>query len=140
MSTLKVRARVSASKQRYALVPQYEALDHVASGLRKFPSYVGMSLFFDERERAGFKPCGVVEIEDSHMHRKHIVDGDLWAADEETAKACGVPFDGTFGGDEIHAAELAASAAPVAPKEPEPAPELAPIVAEHDEPTPPAAA
>jgi hypothetical protein len=26
-------------------------------------------------------------------------DGDLWPADEETAKACGCPFDPTFGGE-----------------------------------------
>ena len=26
-------------------------------------------------------------------------DGDLWAADEETAQFCGVPFDPKFGGE-----------------------------------------
>jgi len=138
MPTLKVRARVSASKGRYALVPRYEVVDAVFSGLRKFPDYVGMSLFFDEKERAGFKPSGVVEIEDTHLHRQHVVEGDLWAADEATAKACGVKFDPAFGNDEFVAKEIAENAAQpapsaVAPTEPAPATEPA-------EPTPPAAA
>jgi hypothetical protein len=30
---------------------------------------------------------------------KAIKNGELWAADEETARICGVAFDPTFGGD-----------------------------------------
>lgn len=35
-----------------------------------------------------------------HDLAKAVKDGDLWAADEATAKACGVDFDPTFGGED----------------------------------------
>jgi hypothetical protein len=39
------------------------------------------------------------EIDYHHDLAKACRDGDLWAADEATAKACGVPFDPSFGGE-----------------------------------------
>lgn len=39
------------------------------------------------------------EIAYHHDLKKAAGDGELWPADEETAKACGVPFDPTFGGE-----------------------------------------
>lgn len=39
------------------------------------------------------------ELPYHHDLRKAVMDGDLWPADEATAKACGVAFDPKFGGE-----------------------------------------
>jgi len=117
MPTLKVRARTSASRGRYALVPRYELVDHIASGIVRFPQYVGMKLELDEKTSHGsYKPCGEVEIDDTHENRMHVKHGELWPADEATAKTCGVKFDPAFGGDDFHADK------PAAPTDTPPAP------------------
>ncbi len=67
---------------------------------------------------------------------KNVREGDLWAADEETARMCGVDFDPKFGGEYsgsdgklvcvAHKAAqdaLKAKPAPVAPPAPAPVPD-----------------
>jgi hypothetical protein len=50
--------------------------------------------------RWGFCPTEQPEeLPYHHDLAKACRDGDLWAADEATAKACGVPFDPDFGGE-----------------------------------------
>lgn len=58
-----------------------------------------------------------------HDLRKACRDGDLWAADEETARICGVVWDPSFGGviDPKTGKPPAAAGAPVAPPAPVPA-------------------
>ncbi len=45
----------------------------------------------------------VEEIEYHHDISKAITDGDLWPADEATARACSVKWDPTFAGDTLAA-------------------------------------
>jgi hypothetical protein len=46
----------------------------------------------------GFVPTGMVaEVPYRAEYAKACKDGDLIAADEETAKLCGVPFESNFG-------------------------------------------
>jgi hypothetical protein len=58
----------------------------------------------------GWVASGAVEEIAYHRDiRKAVIDGDLWAADEATAKACGVPWDPKCGGDTEAAAAIASS-------------------------------
>ena len=41
----------------------------------------------------------IIEVPDTAEYRRHLRDGDLWPADQETAQAVGRPFDPTFGGE-----------------------------------------
>lgn len=46
----------------------------------------------------GFAPTGAdEEVSYRAEYVKACKDGDLWPADEQTAAACGVEFDATFG-------------------------------------------
>jgi hypothetical protein len=90
--TLRFRARGEA------LVTHFERLDaNIKSFVgRKFVRLGGPIPGPDDR--FAFKPTGEVEeVLDRAEYRKACSDGDLWAADQETADACGVRFDPSFG-------------------------------------------
>lgn len=75
-----------------ALVQNYERLD---AGIN---SFVGRRYLEVEPGVLGFKPTGEAdEVPNRAEYRKACADGDLWAADAETARACGVSFDPSFG-------------------------------------------
>jgi hypothetical protein len=105
--TLRVLARGTAQ------VPNYEALD---SGINARITHVCLPLgpeFKDDesltmkRHAAFVKYVGkVLTVPDRAEYRRHLRDGDLWPADQETAAACGVPFDPDFGGEHDHDAQL----------------------------------
>lgn len=58
----------------------------------------------------GFAPTGsVAEVPYRAEYVKACKDGDLWPADEETAKACGVAFDPHFGEPTAHDTEWPAA-------------------------------
>lgn len=52
---------------------------------------------------------------DFNEHLKAVRDGDLWAADEATARLCGVKFDSKFGGEYDAVSEPAKAPAAPAP-------------------------
>lgn len=84
--TLRFRARGTA------LAQHHEKLD---AGIKKF---VGRQYLQLEPGVWGFKPTGESEeVAYRAEYVKACKDGDLWAADEATAAACGVPFDPHFG-------------------------------------------
>lgn len=65
------------------------------AGIKK---YVGREKRVEEDGRIAFVPSeSVDEVDYRAEYVKACADGDLWAADEETAKACGVKFDSAFG-------------------------------------------
>lgn len=79
-----------------ALVPNYE---FEAAGIRAF---VGRKFVPVEGEpgRYGFAPLAEdVEVPYRAEYVKACKEGDLYPADEATAKACGAKFDPLFGGD-----------------------------------------
>lgn len=77
-----------------ALVPVYAS---VGSTPRR---YLGRVYDASLGAAGGWPSSGVVEVRDHFAeYRAHVRDGDLWAADEESAEACGVVFDPTFGGE-----------------------------------------
>ena len=83
--TLRVRARGTALVQR---------LDAVGSQVRQYVGRAYVSL----PEGGGFAPTADdVELPNIAEYRQAVKEQGLWAADEETAKACGVPFDEFFG-------------------------------------------
>jgi hypothetical protein len=101
-----------------AQVPNYEAQD---GGMNARITHaclpIGPEFDDDEsktrRRHAAFvKHVGkVLEVPDRAEYRRHLRDGDLWPADQETAAACGVPFDPDFGDEhteEAHADHVAA--------------------------------
>lgn len=47
----------------------------------------------------------VCDITLFHEYKRLVAEGDLWPADEDTARLCGVKFDSTFGADEELKAE-----------------------------------
>ena len=69
-----------------ALVPNFE---HEAAGIR---SFIGRRKCISPDGRLGFEPSGVAECPFRAEYVKACKDGDLEAADEMTAKACGVDF------------------------------------------------
>ena len=105
-----------------ALVPNYEAnpgktfVSRVFHGWRHDASMGGEVL---EPVRTTWEPSGkrqgafvrvpdeVTTVPDTAEYRRHLRGderrsewhGDLWPADEETARAVGIPFDPTFGGE-----------------------------------------
>lgn len=95
MQKLRVKARGSA------MCPDYEAME------ARTRRYIGRKLVLGEafkdaegedRRRAEFHPTGEVhEIPVRHEYVLAVKDGDLWAADEDTAKYCNVAFDPLFG-------------------------------------------
>ena len=140
----KLRFRARGDK----LVTDYGAME---DGVRRF---VGRTLnphigpeFQDKsspgkpmRRHAVFEPnVEADEIAFNHSHLAHYAEecraGSIWAADEETARLCGVTFDPTFGGE--LAAEQAQRAARLAASQPKPA--AAPVPALQATPAPAAA-
>lgn len=84
--TLCVRAR------GLALIVNYEALE---AGARRFVGRV-----HDPKlgKNGGWPPDAEPHsVPNRAEYRKAVADGSLWAADEATAKACGVKFDSAFG-------------------------------------------
>lgn len=73
--------------------------------------------------RWAWVPTEEPQAVDTHQDLvKACQDGDLWAADEATAKACRVPWDPNFGGEDTDTikafkARQAAAAAPAPTKE-----------------------
>jgi hypothetical protein len=88
MKKLRVRARGTA------MVPNMEALD---AGARRFIGRV----FDPTLGPAGGWPASpdITEVPRRAEYLFAVRDGDLWAADEETAQFCGVKFDPSFGGE-----------------------------------------
>lgn len=87
VSKLRFRARGEA------LVQNNEKLE---AGIKQF---VGRRLVEVPPDRFAFAPTDTPdEVAYSAEYVRACKDGDLWAADPETAAACGVSFDSTFGG------------------------------------------
>jgi hypothetical protein len=82
ISKLRVKARGTA------MVCDLEAMEAGARRFvgRKHDPSLGLAGGWPPHEDA-------VEVPNSHEYRKHVIEGDLEAADEETAKACGVKFE-----------------------------------------------
>ena len=74
-----------------ALVQNFE---HLEAGIK---SFLGRKFKEVEPGQYGFVPTGEVsEVKYCAEYVKACKDGDLYPADEETAKACGVAFDSSF--------------------------------------------
>lgn len=79
-----------------ALVSDFDALDR-PNPLRRF---IGRRYTEITPGRWGFAPTGEAEEVNARPEIiKAARDGELWPADEATAKACGVKFDPKFGGE-----------------------------------------
>jgi hypothetical protein len=79
-----------------ALVSDFDALDRPVP-LRRF---IGRRYTEITPDRWGFAPSGEAdEVSARPEVIKAAIDGELWPADEATAKACGVKFDPKFGGE-----------------------------------------
>lgn len=75
-----------------SLVQNFERLE---AGIK---SFVGRRFLEVEPGVFGFVPTGEIEeVKYGAEYVKACKDGDLWAADQETAAACGVSFDPLFG-------------------------------------------
>lgn len=88
MTPKKLRFRARGT----ALVQNFQRLE---AGIK---SFVGRKLEQVDEEQWGFAPTG--EDEEVNYCAEYVrccKDGELYAADEATAKACGVPFDPNFG-------------------------------------------
>ena len=121
MNTLRLRARGAV------LCAHYQA--H-ANGTRRFVGRrMDRTLGHDEVnpetgqtvKTGGWPSTG--EAEDVPYCAEYVFavrDGDVWAADEATAKICGVPFDPTFGGEAAEMKDVApvASSVPAATSPP----------------------
>lgn len=95
-TVLRVKARGTA------LVQDYRRME---AGVRAYIGRVMDASTIDPKLGRGisFKPTDeIVELaakgEHATEYMKHVLHGDLWAADEETAAYCGVKFDPSFGG------------------------------------------
>ena len=96
-NTLRVRARGTA------LVQDYAAME---AGIRRYIGRKADPKYIDPEKSQGlaFVPTDeVFEVAGHHLqwrheYARHVAHGDLWPADEATAKECGVSFDPTFGG------------------------------------------
>lgn len=87
-STLRFRARGTA------LCQHFEKLE------ARIKAFVGRKYKEVEPGVFGFAPTGEVEtVPYRAEYVKACRDGDLWAADADTAKTCGVDFDPSFGAD-----------------------------------------
>lgn len=81
-----------------ALVADVHAQEHPTHPIRRF---VGRR--WQEVVPGRFAWCPTEDPQELAYHHdltRACKDGDLWPADEETAKACGVAFDATFGDEE----------------------------------------
>src|SRR5262245_59651533 len=77
-------------------VSDFDALE-CPNPLRRF---VGRKLTELDGGRTTFAPKSAPEETNARPELiKAAWDGELWPADVETARACGVPFDPTFGGE-----------------------------------------
>lgn len=100
--TLRFRARGEA------LAQNHERLE------ANIKSFIGRKYIEVEPGQWGFAPTGEAEeVAYRADYVKACKDGDLWAADQATADACGVAFDSTFGAPKMSASKPAA--APFAP-------------------------
>jgi hypothetical protein len=81
-----------------ALVTDFKAME---AGVRRFIGRRVDTMTIDAETDTGaaFVPTGeVATVPAMHEYVKAVQHGDLWAADEDTAKHCNVDFDPTFGG------------------------------------------
>jgi hypothetical protein len=74
-----------------ALVQNLERLE---AGIK---SFIGRKFVQVGPEQWGFDPTGDEEVAYRAEYVKACKDGDLYPADAETASACGVAFDASFG-------------------------------------------
>lgn len=87
-----------------ALVPNYaKQIDAIKTGvaLPHGARFVAREFVADESGASlgAWHPSkSPAVVADCHEYRQHVVEGSLWAADEATARACGVTYDPTFGG------------------------------------------
>ena len=91
-----------------AMVCDHAALD---AGIRRFVGRKLVDLGEDQYGFAPLPPESPSEVAISGEIKLACQAGDLWPADEETARACGVPFDPKFGGEFASAKKPAADAA-----------------------------
>lgn len=112
-----------------ALVADVHAQEHPTHAVRRF---IGRR--WQEVAPGEWGWCPTEKPQATEYHHDLVRacrDGDLWPADAETAKACGVAFDPTFGNEETETIKAwrarARGEAPVT----EPAPTTTPDVAEH---------
>jgi hypothetical protein len=85
-STLRFRARGDSLCQHF---------EQLEAGIKRF---VGRKYLEVQPGWFGFAPTGEAEeVPYRAEYVKACFDGDLWPADLETAKACGVSFDPLFG-------------------------------------------
>lgn len=99
--TLRFHARGTAS------VPNHDLAE------ARIRAFVGREIVEARPGQHGFAPTTApTEVRWRQEYVKYCQEGDLWPADAETAKACGVPFDPTFGGEAVKAES--GSAPPVA--------------------------
>jgi hypothetical protein len=88
MTPKKLRFRARGT----ALVQNHERLE---AGIK---SFIGRKFVQLDAEQWGFDPTGKdEEVAYRAEYVKACKDGDLYPADEATARACGVSFDPTFG-------------------------------------------
>ena len=91
-----------------AMVPHLESFDAGTKRFvgRKHDRTLGAA-FRDENGQEhrqggwppGHHPAQPHELDDRAEYRQAVREGDLWAADEDTARACGVKFDPKFGSE-----------------------------------------
>jgi hypothetical protein len=109
-----------------AMVQDYGAL---LGGMKRFHGWrhdASLGEAFKDPESGQQKNAGgfvkhpdvvvTIPADSPHMteYRRHVREGDLWAADPETAAACGVAFEPDFGGE--HPANSAKHAKPATAK------------------------
>lgn len=88
MNSKKLRFRARGT----SLVQNLQKLD------ANIKSFIGRKFVEVSPGNYGFMPTGEAdEVAYYAEYVKACKDGDLWAADEETAAACGVEFDDSFG-------------------------------------------
>lgn len=93
MTPKKLRFRARGT----ALVQNHARLD---AGIKSFVGrkYTKVESEPGAEEQWGFAPTGAdEEVAYASEYVRACKDGELYAADEETAKACGVKFDSNFG-------------------------------------------
>jgi hypothetical protein len=102
-----------------ALVADVHAQEHPTHSVRRF---IGRRWQEVLPGRWAWAPSEKPQETDYHHDLVRAArDGDLWCADEETAKACGLGFDANFGGEETESikawkARNNIAQAPIAPK------------------------
>ena len=97
------KATLRVRRKGTAMVPHYETHPQVRRFHGwKFDPTLGEE--FEHPETKSMVRAGgfgshddVIEVPDTVEYRRHLRDGDLWPADQDTAQAAGVPFDPSFG-------------------------------------------